>query len=339
MSRFWSRHLPFACALSLFLGVTAFTFGDTAINVQGAYYIPNQGAVGSSGFAVPDYSDPLGGGAGERSVGSTWGGAEAKAALSFSKSFPFLRGEGPLFSGNSIRPKLSLELSPVSFNVVGQVSVSPIAILAFDAGAAAGTGWSGLGFTGLALNPSSSSEALVDRSLNGLVWRVWGSGTFQFDIAAIAPGDWNHVVTLATASVEYKAYTGASSGEAWLWEADSGDNFNGFKFYGTYVLAYQMPIMLDTVGVMVETSEWIGDVRDISPMASGGWGSDFTTIQIAALGNLSLSKQDSLAILVQFKRAIDWTDGTTLYRSFQERVYDDPYWYFNRIAFSYTHKL
>lgn len=311
---------------------------DTSLNVQGAYYIPNHGGYGESGFALPDYSDPLFGGVGERSIGSTWGGAEAKAVLSFSKSLPFLRGEGPLFSGNSLRPRLSLELSPVSFNLVAEATVTPIAILAFDAGAAAGTGWSALSFTGLAINPEGSANDLEDRSLNGLVWRVWGAGTFQFDIAAIAPGAWNHVVTLATAKFEYKAYTGAQDGEAWLWESDKGENFNGAKFYGTYVLAYQMPLVLDTVGVMLESEEWLGDVRELAPMVVG-WGSDYRTWQIGALGNVALGERDSLATLIQFKRLQDWTDGTTMLRDFRDRVYDGAYWYFNRIAFSYTHKF
>ncbi|GAB1484908.1 hypothetical protein MASR2M78_37260 [Treponema sp.] len=148
------------------------------------------------------------------------------------------------------------------------------------------------------------------------------------------------MVLLATAKIEYKANTGASAKEAWLWEADSGENFNGAKFYGTYVLAYQMPLFINLAGIMIESEEWIGDVRAYAPMDdAGAWGSDFRIWQIGTVTNFVLSPKDSLAVLVQFKQKPDWTDASTRNRDFRTRDYEDSYWSFNRIALSYTHKF
>lgn len=322
-------------ALGMLAQVSA---GDLSMNVLAAYYIPNLAGYQSSGFAPVTYS-PVEAGSGERTLGSTWGGAEAKVAFSYTDSIPVMVGEG-LMAGNNLRGKATLELSPVSINGVGQVSLTPIAFLVFDAGAALGTGWTAGPFQGLGINPADNTKDINLTPFGGLVYRFWGAGTFQFDLAALMSGEWNHVVIAATAKVEYKAYTGAKDREAWLYEADGGENFNGAKFFGTYILGYQMPLMVNFVGLMAESEEWIGAVRDYSPMAaSGGWGSDFRFWQVGSLTNLQLGEKDSLLILVQFKQARDYTDATTKNRSFETRDYEDPYWYFNRIALSYTHKF
>lgn len=311
-----------------------------ALNVQAAYYVPNLGGYGADGFAPPEYRVVEGNDApgALRSLGSTWGAAEAKAALSVSSRVPFMVGEGPLFSGNSIRAKFSCELSPVSVNGVAQASFVPIAFLSFDAGAGIGTGWTAGPFRGLGINPAGNAASDVDlKPFGGAVWRAWGSGTFQFDVAALAPGDWNHLVVLATAKAEHEAFTGAGADEAWLWEADAADNFNGTKFYSSFVLAYLMPLKLDTIGLVLDSEEWLGDVRGRSTMASGGWGSDFRIWQLGSLMNFKLSKKDSLAVLCQFKLKPDWSEATTRNRDFRTRAYEDAYWCFHRVALSYTH--
>lgn len=308
---------------------------DMSLNFQGAYYIPSFSGYQSSGFAAPVYQELVEDG--YRTLGSTWGGAEAKLAFSVVQKIPFLVGEGPLFSGNNLRLKGTGELSPVSANIVGQVSLTPIALLVFDLGAGIGTGWTLGPFRGLGINNNGTIDLTP---FGGAVWRAWGAATFQFDFAAIFPGDWNHIVLLSNAKVEYESNTGASATDAWLWEADSGENFNGFKLWTTSVLAYQMPLVLNMFGIMFETEEWLGSVREMSPMASvGGWGSDFCIMQIGPMFNFRFSEKDSLAVLVQFKRKIDWTDATTRAPDFRDRDYEDGYWYFNRVAFSYTHSF
>ncbi|MFA6508377.1 MAG: hypothetical protein WCT14_19915 [Treponemataceae bacterium] len=324
----------FVLFFTLFCLTAAFAT-ETSLNVMAAYYIPHHWGYQETGFASPNYS-MISGASGQRDLGSTWGGAEAKAAFSISERVPFFVGEGPLFSGNSIKGKFTFELSPVSVNGIGQISFTPIAFLVFDTGAGIGTGWSIGPFRGLGLNlPTGDDIDLTN--FGGAVWGVWGAGTFQFDFAAVAPGQWNHIVLLATAKVEYKAFTGATADQAWLWEADQADNFNGAKFLSTFVLAYQMPLKLNLVGVLFESEEYLGSVREKSTIASGGWGSDFRILQVGALANIELGKKDSLAVLGQFKLRPDWTDATTQSRYFGFRVYEGAYWYFNRVAFSYTH--
>ena len=335
--------LSLAAAAALFSALPAFSAEAevaTSLELLGAYYPPNLGGYGISGFAPVDFSQVPGNLLlGERDLGSGWGGAEAKAVLSRSWTIPALRGEGAFTSGNSLELKAQAEFSPVSLNAAFSATLTPVAFLKLTGGAAVGTGWN-VGFLGLCLNPPSDTQDYVQQSFGGAVWRAWGSGTFQFDLAALLPGDWNHVVLVASPSVEYKAYTGAASGQAWLWEADQGMNFNGAKLKATYFLGYQMPLVLDTVGFLLETEEWIGEVRDYSFMAStGGWGSDFVALNFGPLLNFRLGDKASLAVLVQFKTARKWTDLTTRKRYFGNRDYEGSYLYFNRVALNCSLEL
>jgi hypothetical protein len=207
----------------------------------------------------------------------------------------------------------------------------------FSAGGAIGSAWDVPGLaTGLGINRAGTIEV---QNFGGLVWRTWASGTFQFDLAALMPGDWNHVVVLASPKVEYRAYTGARADEAWLWEADDGMDYNGWKLSGSYVLAYQMPIALNMAGILFETEEWLGDVRSMSAKAAGGWGSDVGRYTFNLLFSFKINEKMSLAILPSIKNNIKWTDATTRNKDFRNRVYEGEYWYFNRIAFDYTLKL
>jgi hypothetical protein len=81
-------------------------------------------------------------------------------------------------------------------------------------------------------------------------------------------------------SIEGAYYFDDNKGEAWMWEDNIGKNFNGFKFYATYFLGYQMPLLLNTVGILLEAKQNLGYVKDLSTMGSSGWGSDFVVITV-----------------------------------------------------------
>ena len=309
---------------------------SSLLAVQGFYGLPNLGGLGAAGFAPVEFGVDEGG-AGERDLGSSWGSAAAKVSLSRKFVVPALAGDGPLTEGNNLAVEIAGSLTPVSLNAELKAALTPIAFLKFAAGASAGTGWS-LGFVGLGLNPADNALPVAEKPLGGIVWDLWASGTFQFDMAAIVPGEWNHVVIVASPELRYKAFTDAEPGEAWVWEADSGMNFNGLKLEGSYFLGYQPPLALNTVGILVEPDAWLGEVRGYAPMAGAAgtnWGSDFTELSFGPVFNFALGERSSLAVVFQFGRAIKWTDATTKNRYFGDRAYEDGYTYFDRIAFSY----
>jgi hypothetical protein len=311
--------------------------GQASLEIQGDYGFPNHEAVDSSGL-VPIVYGTLGDPATQRVVGSSIGSPEAKAILAYAITLPALAGEGALTKGNNLELEASGELSPVSLNANFKATLTPIAFLKLAAGASVGTGWD-IGFIGLGLNLSGVRQS---QPFGGAVYHAWVGGTFQFDLAAVLPGDWNHIVVLASPKVVYQAYSGAAAGQAWIWEADKGMNFNGLKLTGDYLVGYQMPMAFDLVGLLLQTEGWLGDVRGKAPLdgsAAQKWGSDFTYLTFGPLFDFKLGDKASIAILPQFKTGIKYSAATAMDMDFQARVYEAPYAYFYRLAFDYSLKL
>jgi hypothetical protein len=253
---------------------------------------------------------------------------------------PFLVGTGALTSGNNVTFSITGALTPVSTRLELRVNLTPITLLNFFVGSMLGTGWDAGLSNGMGLNADGSGVP-ESASFQGVVLKSWIGGTFQFDLAAFISGDWTHVVTLVSARLQYAAFSGANKGEAWMWEDDIGENFNGFKFYGTYFLGYQMPLVLSTVGILLETKQNLGYVKDLSTMDSSGWGSDFVAITVGPTFDFTLSETSSLAVLVQFqrKRLYDASNDSIFAKYYENRNYVGTYWDFYRIAFSYGLEL
>jgi len=325
----------------IFTGAAFSLEKSTYFGAAGAYYFDDNKGFGLSDgdFAPVSYSPKEAPADDDRALGSGWGGAEAKASITHKIKVPFMQGTGALSSGNNVLFQLKGELSPVSINAGASATITPIAFLNFQAGTQLGTGWNFFGiFNGLGLNSDGTGNPL-ETNIPGIISKSWLSGTFQFDTGAVIPGEWTHVIMAATAKAEYQYFSGADKYEAWQYEADVGENFNGLSFLGSYVLGYQLPFMVNTVAFMVETEQMLGDNKNMSTMADKGWGSDFTQITFGPLANIKLSEDSSLLILVQFRNEKLISNGTIYNNYFKNREQTGSYIDFRRIAFSYSKKL
>ncbi|MBF9014229.1 MULTISPECIES: hypothetical protein [unclassified Oceanispirochaeta] len=342
----------FVVLLVLFLSVpSVFALDEithqTSWGAEFAYYADsNEGQNATGGFEWPDYTPedlppdfvPIDGDAG-RPLGSGWGAVELQLFAGHTVTVPFLQGSGAMTKDNNIQFGVKAYIAPVVAYVETKVSFTPIAFLNFDIGYSIGSGWHGFGFNGLGLNNDGTGTPLQD-AFAGAAMETWASGTFQFDLAAVVPGEWNHVVMVANAKFKYVNYTEAGSDDPWQWKADKGENYNGLVFQGTYLLGYQMPMKLDTVGFMVETGQYIDSVKDIAPMDSDdGWGSDFVKVTFGPLANITFNEKNNLTILAQMKTDKRYTDDTIHYNWFINRVYDSTYVKFHRLALAYTYKF
>ena len=194
--------------------------------------------------------------------------SEPAAKLIFRQSFtiPFLQGSGPLTSGNNINTVFSAEFSPVSVNGIAEVNWTPAAFFVLSGGGLAGSGWNmPLGY-GIGINrgdrgesspsiyPQPQRSQISGNAFDGLIWKAWGAGTLQFDLGAVVPGDWNHILFQTRHEFRYAAYTGARAGESWVFESDSRENQNGWRYRASYVIGYYMPRspVLNLVAFMAE---------------------------------------------------------------------------------------
>jgi hypothetical protein len=175
--------------------------------------------------------------------------------------FPFLQGEHPLTSGNNIALKLDASLSPIWAGLTGDVVLTVFPFLSFNFGTMTGTGWNydlfgKVPLVGLGLNRRASAEdpndGVIGNGLNGVVWNTHAGAMVQFDLAAIFPSDWNHIVMQIYNEIQYFAYSKAHGDDYWYYLGDDGMNQNALRHKFTCFAGYMMPIFVDLVGFQFE---------------------------------------------------------------------------------------
>jgi len=176
--------------------------------------------------------------------------------------FPFLQGTNPMTADNNVTLKIGTEVTPISIDILADTIWTPIAFFKLSMGSKVGGGWNydmkGTRMNGMGLyrrmeleNPQEQADG---SGFDGAVWDVHFGTTLQFDLAAIFPGDWNHVVMKFENILNYQNYTKARGNEQWYFKADDGINQNSFGYYFSGFLGYQMPIFLHMAGIQFESS-------------------------------------------------------------------------------------
>lgn len=249
-------------------------------------------------------------------------------------SFPFLNGEHPLTSGNNINFKLDAALSPIWAGLTGDAELTVAPFLSFTLGGQIGTGWNydlfgKLPLVGLGLNRklhilSSEDSEVIGHGFDGVLWDLHAGAMLQFDLAAIVPGDWNHVVFQVYNTVQYLAYSRAGGDDLWFYLGDGGLNRNAFKHKFTCFVGYMMPIFLNLAGVQFEGK---------LPFYNAEIGTDISDIgyefDLSVLTNFKITKKFSIMTIACFSNGL--ADPIT-------DVYERE-WGFDRVRFIATWRL
>jgi len=272
---------------------------------------------------------------------------EAEGGFTKRFEFPFLRGESPLSADNGVKLALTAKLSPVSVNGLAEAVWTPIAFFQLAAGGRAGSGWYldffGSDNYGLSLNlPDSKGYADAAKGgFDGAILKAHGGGALQFDLAAIIPGDWNHVVARTYHEFNYKTYTAAKTGEAWYDENDDGENCNGANYYGNLLVGYQMPVFVNTAALLAEAHRYLYDY-DTRGLGRDSWRENDIRWVISGVTQFTVTKQLDAALIAQFRSRKNYTDGNWKVLHYRYRTVDesDPWrMEFYRLVAALTYKL
>jgi hypothetical protein len=218
---------------------------------------------------------------------------------------------------NNINLALSAEISPISLNGLVEAVWTPIAFFQFAAGGRIGSGWNlelfGGEIYGIGINRSNAEGGYETNGspFDGLHWKMQTGAAFQADLAAVFPGDWNHVVARSYHEINYKGYTRAEAGESWYYENDDGENCNGFTYYGNFLVGYQMPIFFDFVALLTEMDLYLYDTPERSK-----WGDDKIRWTFSGIFNFTFTEKISLTLIAQFETR----------RNYQESNWQDLYY-------------
>jgi hypothetical protein len=268
---------------------------------------------------------------------------ELKLGFTERFTFPFLQGDSPLTENNNIGVALTAEISPISLNGIAEAAWTPIAFFQLSAGGRIGSGWNielfGGNVYGIGVNQQDAEGKAENagQAFDGLRWKAQTGAIFQMDLAAVFPGDWNHVVALSCHEINYKGYTRAAANESWYFENDDGENCNGFNYYGNFLIGYQMPIFLNMVAFLTEMDLYLYDTPN-----RGKWGDDRMRWTFSNIFNFVITKQINLTIISQSRtrknyRESNWRD--LYYRNRTVNSSNPLHLEFYRVAAALTYKL
>lgn len=326
--------------LLIFLLTTSFTYSienlkvDQNLTTKAAYYFPDQEGYKLNGDYAPISYKVIKGDLdnGERNIGSSWGGVELIEEYKLSLTMDVLQGESFLTKSNKVAFSFKGKLSPITVGVEFEVLFTPIAFIDIFVGSSNDAGWYGAGVVGLGLNDKGTTPS--KGPLQGVLTQNWVGGTFKFDLAAVLPGDdtWKHIVLLSSHKLLFRSFNIAEENEAWVFQGRDG--FNGIQYKQTTLLGYQMPLILETAGIIVETTADVSKHKDFD--------NDFVECRFGGLFNLKINENHSLAILPQFTTKQRYTDETIKEEYFNNREVDSTspvFIDFERIAFVYSYKF
>jgi hypothetical protein len=244
--------------------------------------------------------------------------------------FPVMQGEGALTKNNNIDLALTGELTPVSIYGVVDAVLTPIAFFQLTAGGRAGGGWvfnlsddkdkRSFG-SGINRSDGSSShwEVYDGTALDGLLWKVQTGAVLQFDFAAIFPGDWNHVFFRTYHELNYRAYTRAKGVDSWYYANDDGENINGYNYYASLVVGYQMPTFVKMVAAMAEADNYLSK-RD----KHKEWGDEKARWIFSGIIAFDLADQLTLATICQFRTRVNYVEVTDWEKIYYRNRQLDP---------------
>ena len=191
---------------------------------------------------------------------------------------------------------------------------------------------------GIGINKKNADGTVfvAGSAFDGLLWNARIGGALMFDFAAIFPGDWRHVVLSAYNEFMYAGYSGAGKNDSWFFEGDSGENRNGWNYYGSFIAGYQMPIFIDTVALMTEVKSYLYDTprREL-------WGDDLPRWIFSAVFNFKITEKIGARLIAQCRTENNFTGDTAENEFYQDRRVDSPSQRleFYRVVASMTFKL
>lgn len=252
-----------------------------------------------------------------------------------SVTFPISLGDHSLFAGSYIRTLVDLTLTPVHVSPRFDVTFSPFPFLNFNAGVMVGAGWNVGDFSVIKTYDKTKSEYITSSPFSAMYYNAYIQGNFQFDMAAIVPGDWNHIIITASYGLNYTGLTSGGDGTPWGYIIGGVDRANGLNYVATTMIGYAMPIALQMIGIQAIFNGYFFESDFDTDRYD--WDPTFMTVALNAIAMVKITDNHSIAI----------QSGFTSRRSFDKKYADDVpifakktvgrEWYFNGVGVKYTY--
>lgn len=246
-----------------------------------------------------------------------------QALVGVTQSFkvPLMQFDNPLMKDNNINFKIGAEITPVTTEGKFNITWTPIAFLELYTESKIGSGWKlTKDLLGIAINENNGGKSnYIPLNFSKAVYSFALGGAFQFDLGAVIPNDWSHVVFRTDQSALYKAMTGTDSETSWVYQADSGENRNGWKYQASYLIGYKMPLFLDLIAMKIDVEKKL--FASPKGLDNKVWGEDLIYTTFGPIINFNIKKDYNILLLAQWQTNPIYKVGSEL-DFYQTRVLD-----------------
>ena len=285
-------------------------------------------------FAYYPKSDFITGGTHFSPITGPFNGVELATTLNGFYKINTPLGENMLLRDACVNLSGGLELTPVSIRPKLGVEFVPVPFLILRAGASIGWGWNYLGLEGAAEYNKTTHEYDKLSTFKNPYYDLYAGATFQFDTGALIPGDWSHVLLMASYTVVYMGMAGVDKDTLFEWQCTK-TKAQGLAYEAQGIIAYQMPLPLSVVGFMLKSVGYYdGSVYGEFDETFDG---AFPEISISPVAQFKLGERDNLSCIFDFstRRSFE-TKFENEHEMLSSKV-SGTEWYFKRIAISWTH--
>ncbi len=248
---------------------------------------------------------------------------EAKLSVAEIIKVPFLNFNTAFTRGNNIAFKLRADISPVTLEGKFDIVWTPVAFLELYGGASIGSGWSIItnsklgSIHGLSFNTANATgkTTIIPINFTRAFYSGNFGGAFQFDLGAIIPTDWTHIIARIDQYFLYRGIIDADLSASWVFQNDAGTNRNGWTYFGSYVLGYQMPLPLKLIAFQIETKKTLfRGVR--AGLDKSDWGEDRFSVVFGPILNFQVTDVFTITLLAQLKTVHTYnsSDDTLFYQ-------------------------
>lgn len=233
---------------------------------------------------------------------------EGRLAVTETIKVPVLNFDNPFMRGNNIAFKLGAEFTPVTLEGKFDVVWTPLAFLEVYGGASVGSGWKLSNWHGLSLNRNNAGKTdKIPINFKKAIYSANFGGALQFDLGAIIPTDWTHIVMRTDQYFLYRGVTGVDPLESWVFLDDYGENRNGFTYCASYVLGYQMPLPMNMIAFRIETKKTFFKVPDGADKSM--WGENRYNLLFGPIISFKPIDKLTIMLLAQWKNTRNYTDN------------------------------
>jgi hypothetical protein len=227
-------------------------------------------------------------------IGSSAPEVKLETGLNF--TYPLFQGEGILTENNNLKIKTKLGISPVSATFDVDFVLTPVAFAEVSLGGTVGGGWTISEKLNGAKIYCTCNNSARDDNFAGSYLKGKIGGALQFDTAAFFDNKWASIFARTYQELSLQSFSTAESGQYWNFEM-AGYKIDGRFYHAEYVVGYNMPIMLNTIAVMLETD--INNFRSHKETEM--------LLTLSAIANLKILDNLNVTIIGQFndKKSVD----------------------------------